>query len=337
MNRRVRLLMWTAASVLVVAGCSSGASAGGGPTAPAGGSASPSRSESTSSDPATGLLVYQWQAPTGNDSVTFAAGDGSGARAVLPKGVEQGFHPDWSPDGTRVVFSDQDTGLWVMALDGSASKRVHNCSNCDFPAWSPDGGRILFTQYVLGGDGPPKASSLEVLDLGSSTLTQVVTESSPRLVDVARWSPDGKQIVYGIDRFDGNGDETGSAIAVVTAAGGKPRVLTDYEDYAYYPDWSPDGSTIVYSVETVQYAAEMPDWADTWDLWTVAPDGSDPERLTDVAEGIHVWQPTWAPDGTAIYATQDSATGREAVRVELDGSIGAGLTGATHVRLQPTG
>lgn len=337
MSRRVWLLLGAVANVLVVAGCSSEGSAGGGAVAPTGSSASTLPSESTGDDLAKWLLVYQWQAPTSTDSVTFAAGDGSGAEAVLPKGVEQGFHPDWSPNGTQVVFADQDTGLWVMAPDGSAADRVHDCSDCDFPAWSPDGGKILFTQYVLGGDGPPKSSSLEVLDLDSSKLTQVVKAASPRLVDVARWSPDGKQIVYGIDRFDGNGDETGSAVAVVTADGSKPKVLTDYEDYAYYPDWSPDGSTIVYSVETVQYAAKAPDWADTWDLWTIAPDGSEPKRLTAVAEGVHLWQPTWAPDGTAVYATQDSTAGREAVRVELDGSVGAGLTGATHVRLQPTG
>jgi len=337
MNQRLRLLLGAAVTVLMVAACSSGGSAGGGAIAPTGGSGSTSPSAPTGDNSAKGLLVYQWQGPTGTDSVTFAAGDGSGAEAVLPKGVAQGFHPDWSPDGAQVVFADQDTGLWVMAPDGSAAELVHDCSDCDYPAWSPDGRKILFTQYVLGGDGPPKASSLEVLDLDSSKLTQVVRATSPRLVDVARWSPDGKQIAYGIDRFDGAGDETGSAVAVVGADGSEPKVLTGYEGYAYYPDWSPDGSTIVYSVETVQYAAEAPDWADTWDLWTIAPDGSGPKRLTAVAEGVHLWQPTWAPDGTAIYATQDSAAGREAVRVELDGSIGAGLTGATHVRLQPTG
>lgn len=329
--------MGAATTVLMVAACSSGGSAGGAATAPTGGSGSTSTSAAPGVDSANGLLVYQWQGPTGTDSVTFAAADGSGAESMLPDGVGQGFHPDWSPDGTQVVFADQDRGLWVMAPDGSAAERVHDCSNCDFPAWSPDGQTILFTQYVLGGDGPPKASSLEVLDLDSGKLTQVVRAASPRLVDVARWSPNGKHIVYGIDRFNSFGDETGSAVAVVTADGSKPKVLTRYEDYAYYPDWSPDGSTIIYSVETVQYAAKAPDWADTWDLWTIAPDGSDPKRLTAVAEGVHLWQPTWAPDGTAVYATQDSAAGREAVRVELDGSIGAGLAEATHVRLQPTG
>lgn len=333
MDRRTRLLVCAVATALSAGGCATQGQPAEDPAVST--SSAPSPSEAATGGTADGLLVYQWEGATGRDSVTFAHSDGTSAAAVLPQGVEQGFHPDWSPDGARVVFADQNTGLWVMAPDGSGAERVHDCSDCDFPAWSPDGARVLFTQYVLGGDGPPTASTIEVLDLADGSTTPIVTASAPRLVDVARWSPDGKRIVYGIDRFDANGDETGSAIAVVAVRDGTPTVLTDFGDYAYYPDWSPDGSTIVYSVETVQYAAQTPDWADTWDLWAISPDGASPRRLTQVDDGVRVWQPTWAPAGDAVYATQDSAAGREAVRVELDGTIGPGLTGATHVRRQP--
>ena len=329
---RVLVLGCALAFTVGLSGCSAGVSA---PTTATAVAAS-GESSAAGTAPVKALLVYQWTGPSGKDSVTLAASDGRAPRAMLPEGVTQGFHPDWSHDGSKVVFADQATGLWVMAPDGSGATRVHDCVNCDYPAWSPDGASILFTQYADGG-GPPRASSLTVLDLKSGILRTVVEESSPRLADVPRWSPDGKQIVYGIDRFDASGAETGSAIAIVAASGGQPRVLTDYKDYAYYPDWSPDGATIVFDVETVQFASKKPDWADTWDLWTIAPGGSHAHRLTRVGRGVHLWQPSWAPVGTAIYATLDSPSGRQGVRVALDGAIGPGLTGATHVRLQPTG
>lgn len=297
---------------------------------------STSDATSSPSDPGA-LLLYQWaRTGGGGDAIWVANEDGSGTHSVQPAEVASGYHPDWSPDGSQIVFADQDKGLWTMSAKGASPQLIQECEGCDFPAWSPDGKRIAYTQYTNATDSqPPASSTLVVLDLATKELTEVTSAKQPKLVDVPRWSPDGARLVYGIDLFDGDFAEAGSAIAVVSVKGGKPKLLTDFDQYAYYPDWNRVTNEIVFSTETMGYAATPPRASDTWDLFTISPDGTGLRALTDVQEG-RLWQPSWTPDGTRITATQDLAGSRSAVWVGTDGAVSARLTSATHTRLQPT-
>lgn len=285
-----------------------------------------------------GLLAYQWAgAPNGTDGVWMARADGTDPHSVQPTEPALGFHPDWSPDGHRIAFADQDQGIWAMAPDGSDAELVQACLSCDFPAWSPDGSRIAYTQYTLGpNDGPPESSTVVVLDLATGSRNDVVSAKQPQLVDVPRWAPDGKRLVYGIDLFDADFNEAGSAIAVVALNGGKPKILTDFSTYAYYPDWNRFTDQIVFSTETMAYTSSPPPGSETWNLYTIAPDGTRLRSLTNVPTGWRLWQPTWTPDGTRITATLDQPGSRAAVYVDGDGTVSATLTPATHTRMQPT-
>jgi hypothetical protein len=78
-----------------------------------------------------------------------------------------GAHPQWSPDGTRILYSyyqpdDEDTELFVMNADGSDITQLTDNSVEDFaPSWSPDGTRIVFCSkrdgenelYIMDADG----------------------------------------------------------------------------------------------------------------------------------------------------------------------------------------
>ena len=74
--------------------------------------------------------------------------------------------PDWSPDGTKIVFGinvdefSQDN-IYVMDANGANAVQLTNISKDFAPVWSPDGKKIAFGSfrdgnaeiYVMNADG----------------------------------------------------------------------------------------------------------------------------------------------------------------------------------------
>lgn len=119
-------------------------------------------------------------------------------------------HPDWSPDGSNLVFgSFRDSlgnpagtaDIYVMNIDGSALTQLTNNSWEDNdPEWSPDGTRIVFkstrnTQqsgreeiYIMSSDG--------------SDPQRLTTTSGWQSDHDPSWSPNSDKILF--TRFEGN-------------------------------------------------------------------------------------------------------------------------------------
>ena len=337
MDRSIRGRLALVTSLVLVAGCAGGsptsepptpasAPAASSPSAPASAAAPTSTASSTAAlpifDPDEPLILYTRVTGAGGGLFVLRP-DGSGL-AQLATDVLPGVHKrgDWSPDGQRVVFIDQTSErMWIASLDGSPTMAVPACDTrgCDFPSWSPDGTRIVFSRCEsAGGIIGPSACGIYVVDVATNEVAPVVRLERPLLADVPRWSSDGSHILFGVDQMDDEAFDTGAAMAVVPVAGGEPRFITEFAEFAYYGDWGWATDEIVYSVSAFDLQREDAPRPDTWDLFAIRSDGTGRRQITHAAPGVWLSGPKWTPDGRAITAwdrtnggpvTIDPATG----------------------------
>jgi dipeptidyl aminopeptidase/acylaminoacyl peptidase len=89
--------------------------------------------------------------------------------------------PQWSPDGTRIVFQRKNTralpqnqtAIYVINADGTGERRVTpwNLRAGDHPDWSPDGRRILFSSNFEA--GPNVSANIYTIRPDGTGLTQL--------------------------------------------------------------------------------------------------------------------------------------------------------------------
>ncbi len=120
------------------------------------------------------------------------------------------------------------------------------------------------------------------------------------------WSPDGKSLV-----FTAVEDEQ-EILYTISADGKHLTQLTDLAGNEYMAAWSPDGSRIAFVLSDPLYL--------THDVFTVAPDGSNPVRLTDTPLD-QKYSPSWSADGVSlVYERYAAGTAQgELVIIGADG------------------
>ena len=103
------------------------------------------------------LLIFPEPTSPGPSSIYVVGTDGSGLRQVTPVGVPAG-DPDWSPDGSFIVFGPTSLHLWLygqnqatwiiraIRADGSDLHVVVPGDSAATPSWTARGDQILFTQ-----------------------------------------------------------------------------------------------------------------------------------------------------------------------------------------------
>jgi Tol biopolymer transport system component len=69
--------------------------------------------------------------------------------------AEDALSPQWSPDGTRIVFESRrdggDSEIYVMNADATGQTRLTDSPGIDRqPTWSPDGTMIAFESERTG-------------------------------------------------------------------------------------------------------------------------------------------------------------------------------------------
>jgi Tol biopolymer transport system component len=190
--------------------------------------------------------------------------DGGGLKR-LTKDIGSLYAPELSPNGERILFTNNGNGLWVMKPDGKNPHPITNKDDID-PTWSPDGSMISFASSRSG------ARQLFVMNADGSNVQQVTDLSN--MGGRSTWSPDGMQLAF----YRGaQGDHN---LYIINVDGTGLVQLTNGGDNLG-PSWSPDGNWIAFT--------SFRDGNN--EIYIIHPDGTGLMRLTN--NSISDWQPRW--------------------------------------------
>jgi Tol biopolymer transport system component len=222
--------------------------------------------------------------------------------------------PTWSPDGTSLVWVEEDGGrldIWLGAADGSSRRRLTDDDAREVrPAFSPDGGRVLFSANRAG------TFDVFVLVLATGEVLPLTSDAADE--QAPAWSPDGSSIAY-VDM------ENGMRLRIVSADGSNDRAVDGAPAGAWWPAWSPDGSRLAYERGGVIFIVPaaggtperlavpqlrvvlLPAWApgneilfvSDGDVYAASPDASSVRRLTETSR--EEFTPAWATDGAIAF------------------------------------
>jgi len=198
----------------------------------------------------------------------------NGGEGIELTNIETGVSAlSWSPDGRRIAFTAADpeskarkdrkgkygefevvqadytfTHLWMVdaSIDGRerAPEPVRLTEGSSLSvngfSWSPDSNRIAFSAAKDPDLSSSVTSDIFVLNVSDKRTKRIVDTKGPDGSPV--WSPDGRQIAF----QTANGREfffyANSYIAVISADGGAPRVVSEnFDELPGLIEWSRDG------------------------------------------------------------------------------------------------
>jgi TolB protein len=232
-----------------------------------------------------GRIAYVDETTTGRSNILTVRRDGTGVRRLTSTGDAR--HPQWSPDGRRLLFGRNGTRgveVWVMSPRGRDKRLVVSAERSPRNAvWAPGGHRIAFDADAGAG-----TRQLFVYSLRTGQTRQVTFRGSRdwSAYDPA-WSPRGGSLAF--TRWS---TTTELHLCTIRLDGTKLRRLTPRSSFSETDaDWSPEGRTIAYN-----RSASLT--GPTFGVYTVAAGGGTPRVVRD-RDGMDAY-PAWAPNGRRI-------------------------------------
>lgn len=205
--------------------------------------------------------------------------------------------PQYSPDGTRIVFASDRSGfhqIWISDSDGGNPIQLTHFDEGDSgtPRWSPDGRSIAFDHFAKDG------MRVFVIAADGRRLRRVTKENF--FEAIPSWSGDGKWIYYASDR-------TGRLeIWKAPAEGGNGIRITRHGGYTAFE--CPVRKSLFYTKEQTPGIWSLS--LETGEEQLVLPSGGGEREFTVMPDGIYYLTPP-RPDGIRSVRFHRFATGKE--------------------------
>jgi Tol biopolymer transport system component len=231
--------------------------------------------------------------------------------------------PDWSPDGSLLVFHRSGTpfAIYTVKPDGSDLNRLSprcsasgpnietKCEDGASASFLPDGKRVVYTRSTgkvrqfPGGEQWIQHSDVVVRDVSGANL-RVLIRSGPYAGGYLEphFSPDGSRLVYARENSPLTKPVGGHALFVARADGRGRRQITPWSlDAGDSPDWSPNGKLIVFRSPARSFEGSQ--------VYVIRPDGTGLRQLTRFKPGTSVLSYSFSPDGKWITFTKSGRGG----------------------------
>jgi Tol biopolymer transport system component len=262
-----------------------------------------------------GTLMYTRAPATEKQELIWVTRDGK-TQPVDPHWQGTFSEPSISPDGLRLAIAltpdasydviGQTNHIWIKQLDrGPSIKLTLDDKTNTYPRWTPDGRSVTFSSSAAG--------SAELWTKRADGSGQAVLQfHDKRNTYGARWSPDGKWLVFVTGTASsGAGDIVGIRPGVDTVA--VPLVASKFTEIA--PAISPDGRWLAYSSnESGQYEIYVVPFPNTAAAkWAVSTNGGT--------------EPLWSHSGKELFY-RDGAGNLVAVEVQSTPTFSLGRSTA---------
>jgi Tol biopolymer transport system component len=264
---------------------------------------------------ANGLMVFAKEL-RGDFQLFTVRPDGTGQRRVTQVDGDA-VHPDWSPDGNRIVFElghkrarpRPYCSIAVMNADGSGlTDLALEPRGCDGqPSFSPDGQRIVYVHF----DDVNDVETIWSMDASGGDRRQIESRWQAGVTD-PNMSPDGQWITFVRLKKE---HELQALFAIRPDGTGLRQVTPFGWEVAIKHDWSPDGRRIALTTN-----ADFVRPRSSANLVTIRPDGSGIRRLTHFRAGRrNAFAGSFSPDGDRIVFRLEQGERYSLAVVDRDG------------------
>ena len=186
--------------------------------------------------------------------------------------------PDWSPDGTKLVYQsyEKDTpGLWLIGKDGGDKRQIPVPTQLNAsPSFSPDGKTIAFCGSVRGN------TEIFTVQIDGSNLKRLTENAA--IDSTPRWSPNGRELAFTSNR------QGSPQIFIMDLEGANVRRVSLAGNWNDEAAFSPDGGRLAFACRN------------EGDFQICVMDIAS-GRTVQVSSGPGAHEgPTWSPDGSKL-------------------------------------